>query len=155
MNFRISRSVKNYFDNIIDGRNFLQFDVYYPCALIGMAMVQIDDKASDFMDMTDEYPLPYREYKAHIAGLLVATEAKRRNIEATSEELEKAMLEYLAENETLLSDRGVNILNAYSYKGAMLYMGEAVDAPRNREDFLLLVDQTIKKHEEETKKRYA
>ena len=148
MNFRISREVKSYFDNIIESNKFLQFDVYYPCMLIGMAATQMDEKASDFMDMTDEYPLAYRNSKAHIAGLLVATEAKRRKIKATSDELEKAMLEYLAENETLLSEQGMNTLNAYSYKGAMLYMQEATEPPRNKEDFLLLVDQTIKKYTE-------
>jgi len=146
MNFRISRSVRSYFDNIIDGKKFLQFDVYYPCMLIGMAAIALDEKASDYMDMTDEYPLAYKSSKAQIAGLLVATEAKIRKIKATSDDLEKAMLEYLDESENLLSERGMNTLNAYSYKGAMLYMQEASEAPRNREDFLLLVDQTIKKY---------
>ena len=48
-----------------------QFDVYYCCALIGMAATQLDEDASDLNDLTENYPKPYIDCKAQIAGLLV------------------------------------------------------------------------------------
>lgn len=97
MHFKISKNAQSFFSNIInlegshgsdDKNKFIQFDVYYCCALIGMAAVQLDDDTSDLKDLVDRYPKPYAESKAHIAGLLVATEAKRLGIDPQSTKLE-------------------------------------------------------------------
>ena len=65
MHFKLSKSAKNFFSNIInpegshaaeDKNKFIQFDVYYCCALIGMAAVQIDEETSDLSDMVEKYP---------------------------------------------------------------------------------------------------
>ena len=147
MHFKISKNMRNYFSNIInlggshaseDKSKFIQFDVYYCCALIGMAACKLDEDDSDLNDMVDRYPNPYRNCRAQIAGLLIATEAKRLGIDIQSSQLEKTMLQYLnSEDGTLLSEEGVRILNAYSLKGAhLLQEYPLIDKPASREEFL-------------------
>lgn len=146
MHFRISKSAQNFFSNIInlegshgseDKNKFIQFDVYYCCALIGMAAVQLDDDTSDLKDLVDRYPKPYNSYKAHIAGLLVATEAKRLGIDPQSPKLEEIMLQYLSDESTMLSEEGIRTLNAYALKGYHLIQEFPLEEkPTSREEFL-------------------
>ena len=146
MHFRISKNAQSFFSNIInlegshgseDKNKFIQFDVYYCCALIGMAAVQLDEDTSDLKDLVDRYPKPYSSCKAHIAGLLVATEAKRLGIDPQSSKLEDIMLRYLSDESTMLSEEGIKTLNAYALKGYHLISEyPLVDKPTSREDFL-------------------
>lgn len=143
----MSKSAQKFFRNIIKPEGYhaaedknkfsYQFDVYYCCALIGMAAVQRDDDTTDFKDLTENYPKPYVDYKAQIAGLLVASEAKRKAIDMQSSQLEKIMLEYLSNDDTMLSDEGIKALNAYSLKGYYLIQEyPLVEPPTSREEFL-------------------
>ena len=146
MRFRISKNAQGFFSNIInfegshgteDRNKFLQFDVYYCCALIGMAAGQIDEDTSDLKDMTENYPKPYVDSKTQIAGLLVASEAKRLGIDTQSPKLEEVMLQYLSNDDTMLSEDGVKALNAYSLKGFNLIREYPLsDKPTSREEFL-------------------
>jgi len=146
MHFRISKSAQNYFSNIInmqgyhgteDKNKFSQFDVYYTCALIGMAARQIDVDTSDLKDLVERYPKDYKEAKAHIAGLLISTEAKRMNLTVSSEKLEETMLKYLSDDQSLLSEEGVRLLDAYSLKGfKLLQEYPLIEKPTSREEYL-------------------
>lgn len=156
MRFRLSRDYKRYFSAIIGeggymggGKNkFLQFDVYYACALIGFAALRINEDTSSLEDMVQLYPKEYKNSKAYIAGLLIASEVKRRGKNLTSRDLEKLMLEYLDNNnDTHLSDEGFARFDAYSLAGADIYRDRAVDSPRTREDFLQTVNQILKSFE--------
>lgn len=121
MHFKMSKNAQSFFADIIspagshgaENKNKFkfQFDVYYCCALIGMAATQLDEDASDLNDLTENYPKPYIDCKAQIAGLLVASEAKRQGIDVQSPKLEEMMLRYLSDNETMLSDEGIKTLN--------------------------------------------
>ena len=60
MHFKIAKSAQSYFNNIMnlegshaaeDKNKFIQFDVYYCCALIGMAAGQIDEETSELKDL--------------------------------------------------------------------------------------------------------
>ncbi len=86
----------------------------------------------------EKYPTPYRDCKARIAGLLVASEAKRLGVDTQSAQIEDIMLQYLSNNDTLLSDDGVKALNAYSLKGFHLIQEYPLmeDKPTSREEFL-------------------
>lgn len=153
MHFKISKSAQNYFDGIMnyegytaseDRNKFLQFDVYYCCALIGMAAGQLDEDTSDLKDIVDKYPNAYRDSKAQIAGLLVATEAKRLGIDMHSDKLEAVMLTYLSTSGTLLSEEGIKKLNAYSLKGYNLIKEYPLfDKPTSREEFLEAFNKAI------------
>lgn len=146
MHFKIAQDVKNYFSNIInvggshgseDRNKFLVFDPYYMCALIGMAACEIDSDESGLVDIIQGYPGVYRDSKAYIAGLLVSSEAKRKGIDLNNPKLETIMLEYLSsEDDTLLTDEGVKMLNAYSRRGARVYQEVFPDKPLTREEFL-------------------
>lgn len=146
MHFKMAQDVRNYFSNIInvggshgaeDKNKFIIFDPYYCCALIGMGACEIDTDESGLVDIIQGYPGAYRDSKAYIAGLLVASEAKRKGIDLNSSKLESMMLEYLSsEDDTLLTDLGIKTLNAYSRKGAMLYQEMFPDKPMTREEFL-------------------
>lgn len=147
MRFRISKNAQSFFSNIVnfegshaaDDKNKFsyQFDVYYCCTLIGMAAGQIDEDVSDLKDMTENYPKPYADSKTQIAGLLVASEAKRLGIDTQSPKLEEVMLQYLSSDDTMLSEEGVKVLNAYSLKGFHLIREFPLsDKPTSREEFL-------------------
>lgn len=75
--------------------------------------------------------------KAQIAGLLVASEARRLGIDTQSPKLEQIMLQYLSNNDTLLSEDGIKTLNAYALKGYRLITDYPLfDKPTSREEFL-------------------
>lgn len=66
MHFKIAKSAQSYFNNIMnlegshaaeDKNKFIQFDVYYCCALIGMAAGQIDEDTSEFNIVTVKHKL--------------------------------------------------------------------------------------------------
>ena len=148
MHFKMSKAAQAFFSDIIspagshgsENKNKFkyQFDVYYCCALIGMAAIQLDEDVSDLSDLTENYPKPYIDCKAQIAGLLVASEAKQQGIDVQSPKLEKIMLRYLSDNETMLSDEGVKTLNSYSLRGYQLIRDYPLldDKPSSRELFL-------------------
>ena len=150
MHFKIAKSAQSYFNNIMnlegshaaeDKNKFIQFDVYYCCALIGMAAGQIDEDTSELKDLVERYPVQYRDCKAQIAGLLVASEARRLGIDTQSPKLEQIMLQYLSNNDTLLSEDGIKTLNAYALKGYRQYVNRYIHGGDgnnqiSREEFL-------------------
>ena len=105
--------------------------------MIGMAAGQIDEDTSELKDLVERYPVQYRDCKAQIAGLLVASEARRLGIDTQSPKLEQIMLQYLSNNDTLLSEDGIKTLNAYALKGYRLITDYPLfDKPTSREEFL-------------------
>ena len=154
MHFKISKGAQKFFSDIVnldvshgaDNKNKFkyQFDVYYCCAMIGMAAVQLDEDATDLKDLTENYPKPYIDSRAQIAGLLVATEAKRQGIDIQSPKLEDMMLRYLSDNETMLSDEGIKTLNAYALRGYQLIHDFPLEQkPTSREEFLEAFNMAI------------
>lgn len=157
MHFTMSKSAQDFFSNIIsqegfhgskDKNKFIQFDVYYCCALIGMAAVQLDDDTSDLKaQLVDKYPKAYSEYKAHIAGLLVATEAKRQGIDLQSSKLEEIMLQFLSGDSTMLSEEGIKTLNSYSLKGyQLIHEYPLKEKPTTKEEFLEAFNVALQKY---------
>lgn len=153
----MSKSAQDFFSNIIsqegfhgskDKNKFIQFDVYYCCALIGMAAVQLDDDTSDLKaQLVDKYPKAYSEYKAHIAGLLVATEAKRQGIDLQSSKLEEIMLQFLSGDSTMLSEEGIKTLNSYSLKGyQLIHEYPLKEKPTTKEEFLEAFNVALQKY---------
>ena len=150
----MAKSAQDFFSNIIvqegfhgpkDKNKFIQFDVYYCCALIGMAAVQLDSDTSDLKaQLVDKYPKAYFECRAHIAGLLVATEAKRLGIDLQSPKLEEVMLQYLSDDSTMLSEEGIKTLNAYSLKGYhLIHEFPLEEKPTTKEEFLEAFNMAI------------
>lgn len=147
MRFSMSRQAQKFFSDIItpDGSHGgesknkfkYQFDVYYCCAMIGLAAVQIDESTADLSELTENYPKPYVDCRAQIAGLLVATEAKRQGIDVQNPQLEEMMLRYLSDSTTMLSEEGIKMLNAYALRGYQLIHDFPLEQkPTSREEFL-------------------
>lgn len=159
MHFKISKSAQKFFSDIMnpdgshgsDNKNKFkyQFDVYYCCAMIGMAAVQLDEASVDLRDLTESYPKPYVDCRAQIAGLLVVTEAKRQGIDVQSPKIEEMMLRYLSDNKTMLSDEGVKTLNAYAFRGYQLIHDYPLEQkPTSREEFLEAFHMAIQKYQQ-------
>lgn len=152
--FRMTQEGKDFFKNIInaggshgseDKDKLLMFDPFYCCALIGLAAGQLDSSETGFTDIVQNYPQSYKEKRAQIAGLLIATEAKRTGIQLDSPKLENIMLKYLSsEEQTLLTDEGEKTLNAYARKGLALYQEIFPDPPKKREEFLMCFYNVLK-----------
>lgn len=161
MHFKFSKSAQKFFSNIMPsggshgtkGKNKfeIQFDVYYCCAMIGMAAIELDEDTTDLTDLIEGYPKPYMDCKAQIAGLLVATEAKRQDIDMKGDGLEKMMLHYLSDNETMLSEEGVKTLNAYALRGFQLIQEYPLgQKPMSREEFLEAFHRAIQMYKRES-----
>lgn len=158
MHFKISKDAQKFFSDIMnpdgshgtDNKNKFQFqfDVYYCCAMIGMAAIQLDEDTSKLKDLTENYPKPYIDCRAQIAGLLVATEAKRQGIDVRSPKIEEMMLRYLSDNETMLSDEGIKTLNAYALSGYQLIHDFPLEErPTSREEFLEAFNMAVQFHQ--------
>ena len=154
----MAKSAQDFFSNIIapegshgtKGKNkFIQFDVYYCCALLGMAAVQLDNDTSDLKaQLVDKYPKAYAESRVHIAGLLVATEAKRCGRDPQSSTFEEFMLGYLSNDSTMLSEEGIQTLNFYSQKGYHLIREFPLEErPTSREEFLEAFNMALRIYE--------
>ena len=125
-----------------------QFDVYYCCAMIGMAAVEIDESTADLSQLVENYPKTYIDCKAQIAGLLVATEMERQGFDVQNPKLEEMMLRYLSDNETMLSDEGIKTLNAYALRGYQLIHDFPLEQkPTSREEFLEAFNMAIQKYQ--------
>lgn len=162
MRFSMSKQAQKFFSDIIplegshrdrsnDKNKFeTQFDVYYCCAMIGMAAVQLDESTTDLSELAQNYPKQYIDCRAQIAGLLVATEMKRQEIDVQSPRLEEIMLRYLSDNNTMLSDEGIKMLNAYALRGYQLIHDCPLEQkPTSREEFLEAFNMAIQIYQQQ------
>ena len=161
MRFSISKQAQKFFLDIFpsegshrdrsnDKNKFeTQFDVYYCCAMLGMAAVQVDESTIDLNELVENYPKSYIDGRAQIAGLLVATEMKRQGIDVQTHKLEEMMLRYLCDNNTMLSDEGIKALNAYALRGYQLIHDFPLEQkPTSREEFLEAFNMAIQIYQE-------
>lgn len=142
--FKITSKCRNFFEYLYDKDNKSRsklkylFDEYYFCLMVGLAAEIYDEEAKLEHEITDTYPGNYVHSRDYIAGLLIATERKRRGIpESDSGALEKLMVEYLnPESKTRLSHAGEERLNQYAARGIDILM-DAMTKPHDLETFLL------------------
>lgn len=145
MAFKMTSKCRKFFEYLYDKDNKNQsslkflFDEYYFCLMVGLAAEMYDEDAKlEQSEITDTYPGDYIYSRDYIAGLLIATERKRRGIqESDSAALEKLMVEYLdPESKTRLSSAGEERLNQYAARGIDIMM-EVMSKPYDLESFLL------------------
>ena len=115
----------------------LPFLLFFEHKEVHRVVLRFCQFTSELKDLVEKYPVQYRDCKAQIAGLLVASEARRLGIDTQSPKLEQIMLQYLSNNDTLLSEDGIKTLNAYALKGYRLITDYPLfDKPTSREEFL-------------------
>ena len=103
MPFILPKDCLKYYQNIFDSKSKngqklkYKFDEYYFCLLAGLACAKYNKDAElDPNSQIDEYPSEYQKCKDYIAGLLIATEVKRRGIVTEDAfALESLMVEYI------------------------------------------------------------
>lgn len=145
MPFMLPRKCKNFFSQIYDPKNKtgtklkLYFDEYYLCLMVGLAAEKYEENAElEKSEITDGYPAEYVESRDYIAGLLFATERRRRGIpEGDGIALEKLMTEYIdPTSKTHLNLAGERRLNQYAARG-MEIMLDTLNKPVRLDEFLL------------------
>lgn len=145
MSFFLPRKCKPFFSNIYDPKNRdgtklkLLFDEYYLCLMVGLAVGKYDEEAElEKSEITDTYPAEYAGSREYIAGMLFATERKRRGIpEADGTTLESLMTEYVeSTSKTYLNPEGMRRLNQYAARGMEIIL-DVLDKPVRLEEFLL------------------
>lgn len=145
MPFYLPKKCRRFFRNIFDPRNRnglklrLYFDEYYFCLMAGLASEKYDENAElDDSEITDRYPAEYAENREYIAGLLFATERRRRGIpEDDGAALEKLMTEYIdPTSKTYLNAKGERRLNQYAARGMDLML-DVMNQPVRLEEFLI------------------
>lgn len=145
MAFKITSKCRAFFQYIYDKENKdgtklrMLFDGYYMCLMVGLASEMYDENPKlESSEITDSYPGDYIQSRDFIAGLLIATERKRRGIpESDSGALEKLMTRYLdPESRTRLSPEGEDRLNQYAARGIDIMM-DTMSKPYELESFLI------------------
>lgn len=160
MAFRLSKKCRDFFQYIYDKENKdgtklrLLFDEYYLCLMVGLASGTYEENAQlelpessredaagpevTSSEITDSYPEDYIQSRDFIAGLLIATERKRRGIpESDSAALEKLMTRYLnPESRTRISPDGEKRLNQYAAQGLEILM-DVMAKPYELDTFLI------------------
>lgn len=145
MAFKITSKCRAFFQYIYDKENKdgsklkLLFDEYYFCLMVGLAAEMYDENPKlEPSEITDTYPGEYISSRDYIAGLLIATERKRRGMaESDSAALEKLMTEYLdSESKTRLNSVGEERLNQYAACGIDIML-DVMPKPYDLETFLI------------------
>ncbi len=144
MPFILPRKTRPFFNAIYDPKNKngtklrLLFDEYYFCMMVGLAAEKYDPDAEfESSEITDAYPAEYVDSREYIAGLLFATERRRRGISAEDgAALEKLMTEYIDPmSRTHLNNEGIKRLNQYAAWGIEVML-DVMNKPVRLEEFL-------------------
>ena len=117
------------------------FDVFYLCALAGLATGRTSDAASaNTSELVENFPADYASRGRLIVGLFLTREIKRRGIRLQEKEpLHRAIAEFVdPRSASQLSDAGVNQLNRYGYGGFEQLLEWFPDKPADLESFLPL-----------------
>lgn len=88
--------------------------------LVGLAQSKIDTNADlETSEFVDEYPGNYQDSRDYIAGLLIATEAKRLPVDVTNASALEQLMTILIDShsKTRLSKEGEDSLNQYAARG--------------------------------------
>ena len=122
-------------------RQFLLFDAFYACLLLGLARETLGkEEVLEGDPFVVGYPEDFRQSREFIAGLIVETELRRLDTEYYSErdfEREIAKLLDLNEPTRLSNSTGITCANLYA-AGGFEYMRDALQPkPTSVEDFLL------------------
>lgn len=145
MAFKITNKCRTFFQYIYDKDNKngtslkMLFDEYYLCLMVGFAAEMYDENPKlEPSEITDTYPGDYIQSRDYIAGLLIATERKRRGMsESDSGALERLMTEYLdPESKTRLNAVGEERLNQYAARGIDIMM-DVIPKPYELETFMI------------------
>lgn len=142
MLFRLRQDTLEWFKNIREQKPFeTMFDVYYFCAMVGLAAGRKSspsERCSDCNDFVDNFPKTYRSYQRIVIGLLLRAELSLFGISVSErDEVRKFLLEIVDPvTPTNLTDKGMEKLNQYA-SGGFDHLAERLESkPYTVEEFL-------------------
>jgi hypothetical protein len=119
--FKIRKDAQEWASKMEKPAEWLEFDLYYLCAVIGLSGGWYDDKLQekDARGFVDTFPGDFRDTKELIVSWLIAGVAKKRSIAFTEKKAVHGVLkEVLQPNPMMpLSNEGVDHLNRFSSGG--------------------------------------
>ena len=120
-------------------RNFLLFDAFYACLLLGLREARLGkDDLTEKSSFVLEYPKEFKGAREYVAGLIVEAELKRLDTEKyTERDFEREIAKLLDLNvPTRLSEDGIQRANLYAAGGYQLLRTKLQPKPTSVEDFL-------------------
>lgn len=134
----------------IRGELAYEFDMYYFCAMLGMASKRKQElEPGEAHDILDYFPAEYRSRARLIVGTLLCVELDMRGIELTNRStLDTTLRELLSPTSpSSLSDAAVRELNRFAKGGLFLLQEHFDEQPQSLQAFLLmyrrLVEETL------------
>lgn len=146
MPFRLRRDTRHWFKDVRKGLA-LDFDMYYLCLMAGLASSRLGPEVSsaDTTELVDSFPGEYGPRGRLIIALFLSRELARRAIRLTEREALNTAIRELVDphSASRLSERGVKLMNQYSYGGYEVLTEWFDDHPRTIETFLPLYKRKL------------
>lgn len=141
--FRLRSDAQSWFSEISESAPFrTKFDVFYFCALAGLASGRSSDAAqvgAAATDLVEKFVEDYRSVSRLIIGLLVVAELRNSGIDIEEKAQVRTLFKRLVDPQSpnSLTDEGMKRLNAYA-SGGYEWLAEQRDMkPYSAEEFLL------------------
>lgn len=114
------------------------FDLYYFCAVAGLAAGRAEELNSPSREMVDYFVADYKPAASFLLGMLVIAELKKGRIELTEDGEVRSVFRALVagQGENGLTDEGMKRLNAYANGGYEFLAGKLDQRPESAEVFL-------------------
>ena len=146
--FRLRKEAKSWFKEINDKNNLsIDFDLFYFCLMAGLALnIKKDDfLVSDTSELIEYFPARYKEKSRIIVSIFLSRQLSSQGVNLTDK---KAAHNYISklispESQSLLSDEGVRLINAYAYRGYEELITWFSVKPHTLESFLRIFSQKI------------
>lgn len=141
MPFYLRNDTEAWFSHIKDQRPLeTKFDLYYFCLMLGFAAGRKSSPSdrSDTTEFQKNFVKTYIPVQKLVIGLLINAELKRLGIDSTEKDLVYNLLTSLVdpENQTKLTEAGINKLNEYASGGYDILSEELPSKPYTIEEFL-------------------
>lgn len=149
MPFYLRNDTESWFSHIKDQRPLeTKFDLYYFCLMLGFAAGRKSSPSerSATTEFQKNFVKTYIPVQKLIIGLLINAELKRLGIDATEKDQVYNLLTSLVdpENQTKLTETGINKLNEYASGGYDILSEELPSKPYTVEEFFRTYSSLLK-----------
>ena len=118
--FRIDKEFENWQNQFTKGKESpfkVDFDLYFLCYMMGIAIGKKNPKNDNWKDLTRYFVGDFKNYKSVIATSLILAESRVAGFEEQND-IKKLMEKYFDhEHPNQLSERGMQLMNQYASAG--------------------------------------
>lgn len=159
MPFYLREDTESWFNNIKDQRPIeTKFDLFYFCLMLGIAAGRKSspNARSKTTEFQKNFVKSYIPVQKLIIGLLINAELKRLGIDSTEKDQVYNLLTNLVdpENQTKLTEAGINKLNEYASGGYDVLSEELSSKPYSVEEFLRTYTKLLREKASQAKQKY-